>query len=261
MHNLGPADDVELRLSTNGGGSYSTALGQSTSDGSQVVTVRSSWFTTAAKVRVTWLNNAGITDTSDNNFQIGNSSTPNQAPSVSLSAPSNGATFPAPANITVSAAASDSDGSVARVDFFQGSTMIGSDTTSPYTLTWSSVPAGSYTLTAVATDNNGATTTSAARSIIVAVGQTSRSVVFGPSTDHASLVNSYRLEVFGATADIAIATPIAAQNLGKPGVIDGECTADVTTTIQNLAPGNYLVVIAAVGTGGQSRSAPIPFTR
>jgi uncharacterized protein (DUF2141 family) len=94
-------------------------------------------------------------------------SAPNQPPSVSLTSPANGATFSAPATITVSASASDTDGTVSKVDFFAGTTLIGTDTSSPYGITWSNVTAGSYALTAVATDNAGATTTSAARTITV----------------------------------------------------------------------------------------------
>src|SRR6185503_8903667 len=91
----------------------------------------------------------------------------NQAPSVSLTAPANGATFTAPATITVSATASDTDGAVNSVSFYTGTTLIGTDTTSPYSVTWSAVPAGSYSLTAVAQDNAGATTTSTARTVTV----------------------------------------------------------------------------------------------
>jgi chitinase len=91
----------------------------------------------------------------------------NQPPTVSLTAPANGATFTAGGNITVSASASDSDGTVAKVEFFQGSTSIGVDTSSPYSIVWSNVAAGSYTLKAVATDNAGATGTSATVSITV----------------------------------------------------------------------------------------------
>ncbi|MHB8875690.1 MAG: Ig-like domain-containing protein [Myxococcaceae bacterium] len=93
---------------------------------------------------------------------------PNQPPAVSLTGPVNGATFTAPANISLSAAASDQDGSVARVEFFAGGTKLGEDLTSPYSLAWSNVAAGSYTLTARATDNQGAATTSAAVNITVA---------------------------------------------------------------------------------------------
>ena len=91
----------------------------------------------------------------------------NQPPAVTLTSPANGATFNAGANITLSASASDSDGSVMKVDFYQGSTLIGSDSSSPYTATWTNVPAGNYSLTAVATDNALATTTSTPVSITV----------------------------------------------------------------------------------------------
>ena len=62
--------------------------------------------------------------------------------------------------MTVTAAATDSDGTITKVDFYRGSTLIASDTTSPYSATWSNAAAGSYQLTAIATDNDGATTTS-----------------------------------------------------------------------------------------------------
>ena len=91
----------------------------------------------------------------------------NVPPSVSLTAPSNGASFTAGANITVSATASDSDGSVTSVEFFNGSTSLGVDTSSPYSVSISNAAAGTYNLTALATDNGSASTTSAARSITV----------------------------------------------------------------------------------------------
>ncbi|MGH9411979.1 MAG: Ig-like domain-containing protein, partial [Vicinamibacterales bacterium] len=75
--------------------------------------------------------------------------------------------FTAPATITISASAADTDGSIARVDFYSGATVIGTATTAPYSMTWSSVPAGRYSLTAVATDNLSASTTSAAVNVSV----------------------------------------------------------------------------------------------
>ena len=47
-----------------------------------------------------------------------------------------------------------------KVEFFNGATKLGEDTSAPYTTQWNSGAAGSYTLTARATDNAGATTTS-----------------------------------------------------------------------------------------------------
>jgi len=87
----------------------------------------------------------------------GTNPNPNQAPSVSLTAPANGATYTAPASITLSANASDSDGSVTKVEFFANGTLLGSDSSSPYSYTWTNVVAGSYTITAKAFDDDGAT--------------------------------------------------------------------------------------------------------
>jgi beta-glucanase (GH16 family) len=91
----------------------------------------------------------------------------NTPPTVSLTAPVASATFAAPASITLTATAADADGTVAKVEFFQGSTKLGEATAVPYSYTWAGVAAGAYSLTAKATDNAGATTTSAAVSITV----------------------------------------------------------------------------------------------
>jgi uncharacterized repeat protein (TIGR01451 family) len=93
--------------------------------------------------------------------------TVNNPPAVSLASPLNGSTFAAPATITINANASDSDGSVAKVEFFQNSVKLGEDSTSPYSFTWNNVGAGSYSLTAVATDNLGSISTSSPVNITV----------------------------------------------------------------------------------------------
>ena len=91
----------------------------------------------------------------------------NTAPTVSLTSPTANTTFAAPASITLTATAADADGTVAKVEFFQGTTKLGEATASPYTYTWTGVAAGTYALTAKATDNGGASTTSAAVSVTV----------------------------------------------------------------------------------------------
>ncbi len=101
------------------------------------------------------------------NFTMIKGGTGNALPSVSITAPANGASFVAPASVTIDATASDSDGTVSSVAFYQGTTLLGTDTTSPYSFAWTNVAAGSYSLTAVATDNAGATKTSTAVAITV----------------------------------------------------------------------------------------------
>ena len=94
---------------------------------------------------------------------------PNLPPAVRITSPAAGATFTEPASIPIAADATDSDGTVTRVDLFAGATLLGTATATndQFSFTWSNVGAGSYSLTAQATDNLGATSTSAPVSITV----------------------------------------------------------------------------------------------
>ncbi len=91
---------------------------------------------------------------------------PNYPPIVSITSPANNASFTAPANVSVTASATDSDG-VAKVDFFDGATLVGTDTVAPYSVALANLATGTHTFTARATDNKGASATSAAVSILV----------------------------------------------------------------------------------------------
>jgi len=91
----------------------------------------------------------------------------NAPPLVILTAPSSGMVYTAPASLALSADASDLDGNIVKVEFFQGSMSLGADTTSPFSVSWGNVSAGDYTLTAHATDDRGAVTTSAPVSVTV----------------------------------------------------------------------------------------------
>ena len=91
----------------------------------------------------------------------------NNPPTVSITAPSNNANFTPPASMSITATAADADGSVTQVAFYNGTTLLGTDNTAPYAFTWSNVALGTYSLTAVATDNAGATTTSSTVIVIV----------------------------------------------------------------------------------------------
>ena len=88
----------------------------------------------------------------------------NLRPLVSLTSPPNGTNIlleTAPALLSLTATASDLDGTVAKVEFYAGPVKLGQATTSPYAMLWTNPASGSYHLTAVATDNGGATTVSA----------------------------------------------------------------------------------------------------
>ncbi len=80
----------------------------------------------------------------------------NQAPVVSLSSPANNSQYRTGETILISASASDSDGSIAKVQFYLGSTLLAEQTSAPFATSWTAV-AGQQQLKVIATDNLGAT--------------------------------------------------------------------------------------------------------
>ena len=90
---------------------------------------------------------------------------PNKPPTVSLQISAD--TIPTGGSVTLTATASDPDGTVARVEFYDGSTKLGQLDAGPYVFVWKSVPAGNYLLSAVASDNLGAQTKSSPRFLTV----------------------------------------------------------------------------------------------
>ena len=91
-------------------------------------------------------------------------------PSVNLTSPTSNTNFLPGSDITVTADALDSDGTVTKVDFFaNGSIKLGEATTAPYSVVWSNVDAGNYIVTATAYDNEGGSRTSLGTSITVQI--------------------------------------------------------------------------------------------
>jgi endoglucanase len=89
-------------------------------------------------------------------------------PTVQLTSPTANQSFTPGSDIMLAASASETGGTISKVEFFNGTTLLGTATTAPYTFTWTAVPAGSYSLTAEAFDANGGTATSTAVPITVA---------------------------------------------------------------------------------------------
>ncbi|HEX6795141.1 MAG TPA: Ig-like domain-containing protein [Casimicrobiaceae bacterium] len=92
---------------------------------------------------------------------------PNVPPVVSITSPVAGSRVMANTDVAVTANASDGDGTIARVDFYAGTTAIGSSTNAPYGIVWNAATPGTYSMTAKATDNSGAVVTSPAVAITV----------------------------------------------------------------------------------------------
>jgi hypothetical protein len=92
---------------------------------------------------------------------------PPSPPTVALLSPTNGALFLAPATITLVANPADSDGTIARVEFFAEWNFVGEATNAPFAFNWSVTALGSYLLTAIVTDSSGLMATSGAVTVTV----------------------------------------------------------------------------------------------
>jgi hypothetical protein len=110
--------------------------------------------------------NGAYDDRDDLVFAVSSGSSDTTKPTTSLSAPAAGATVSG--IVTVSASASDNVG-VTRVEFYAGTTRIGSDTTAPYSISWTTTnfTNGSYSITSRAYDAAGNVGVSAARTVTV----------------------------------------------------------------------------------------------
>ncbi|HZE82676.1 MAG TPA: Ig-like domain-containing protein [Puia sp.] len=78
-------------------------------------------------------------------------------PIVALTHPTNNAVIPEDGNVTLSATASETGGTIAKVEFYRDTVKIGEDSTSPYSMIWSSPDPGTYTIKARAIDGFGNT--------------------------------------------------------------------------------------------------------
>ncbi|MFL5729663.1 MAG: Ig-like domain-containing protein [Cytophagaceae bacterium] len=195
-------------------------------------------------------NNGAVTTSSAVSITV-NPAPANKIPSVSVTAPLNNSSFTAPASVTITAAAADSDGTVSKVEFFNGLTLLGSDLSSPYSFDWTSVPAGTYSITAKATDNSGGVNTSSAVSIVVNPGVPNKA-------PQVSLTAPAAASVFTAPASIAI-TAIASDSDGTitsvkffngSTLLSTDDVAPYSFTWSNVAAGTYSITATATDNGG-----------
>ncbi len=96
-----------------------------------------------------------------------NNKSEDETPTVSLTIPYNIVKYTAPARIKLNATATDEDGKIIKVQFFNGTTRLHTETEFPYGFLWINVPAGNYTLTAKAFDDSGNVVTSNAINVSV----------------------------------------------------------------------------------------------
>ncbi|UOQ96679.1 Ig-like domain-containing protein [Hymenobacter sp. 5317J-9] len=129
----------------------------------------------------------------------GSGTTPtNTPPTVSLSAPSTGTVGTA---LTLTATAADANGTVSKVEFFNGATKLGEDLTAPYTYSYTPTAAGTLSLTARATDNAGASTTSNTASVTVGTSTTTPPTTTAGDPANSTFFRAFNLGGSAATID------------------------------------------------------------
>lgn len=127
----------------------------------------------------------------------------NTPPVVTITSPVNGQRFNASASITINVTATD-NGTISKVDFYNGTTILSTDVTAPYSFTWTNVQSGNYTLIARATDNDNAVGTSTGVSIVVGNNQAPTCVITSPANN--SVIELPKLVQFyvNATDDVKV---------------------------------------------------------
>ena len=195
-------------------------------------------------------------------FDFSTTATPNQAPTVSLTSPANGSSAVAPASIVINANAADANGTVTKVDFYNGTTLLGTDATAPYSYTWNVTTAGTYSITAKATDNAGAATTSSGVSVTVTTNTTTpinqAPTVSLTSPANGTSVNAPASIVIAATAADADGTVSKVDFYNGTTFIGTDATAPYSYTWTNVAAGTYSITAQATdNTGATATSAVV----
>jgi len=181
----------------------------------------------------------------------------NQAPTVTLTAPAEGTIFKLPCVVTLEATATDADDAVQRVSFYADDRYLGRATNSPFTLSWTNPPAGTYALFARAVDVVGKSTLSALVHVTVtnvpptvtllspAVG----AVIPAPANVS---IQAEAVDTDGSVAKV--------QFYGDGKLLETLTSSPYTFAWKNVAPGEHEVKARAVDTFGGAAIASAKFT-
>ncbi|MBA2563178.1 MAG: T9SS type A sorting domain-containing protein [Chitinophagaceae bacterium] len=172
----------------------------------------------------------------------------NKSPTVNITSPITNKSYTGPAIINMEATATDVDGKISKVEFYNGSTLLHTEYYTPYTYTWNNVPAGNYTLIAKAYDNSGSVTTSAGVSISVV--KLNAPIVFiktpytntsytGPAT--------IKMEATATDADGKISK---VEFYNGSALLHTEYYVPYTYTWNNVSVGNYKLTAKAYDNSG-----------
>jgi len=178
----------------------------------------------------------------------------NPPPVVNITAPNNGATVLPGSPVTITATATDlavggQPGQVTKVEFFDGATFLGEDTSAPYQFSWSDPTSGVHVITAKATDNVAATTISSPVNVTVLVGNGVPAIAsFSPAS--------------GVTGDSVVLT---GENLGAAtgvqfGVLTATFVANSVSQITATVPSGAITAPITVSNSYGTATTTTNFT-
>ena len=176
----------------------------------------------------------------------------NLPPTVTIAAPTNAIQGSA---VTLTATAADPDDGVAKVEFFDGSTLLGEDATSPYTFTWTPTAGGPHTLTARATDTRGAATTSVAATVLVVPpppaldGVPPTVALIAPANLAAGLTGAVAVDAT-ASDNVAVASVEFQVDGVAIGAADTSAPYETTLDTSRYPSGQHVVRARATDTSG-----------
>jgi len=196
----------------------------------------------------------------------------NQPPGIALASPVQGTSVIVSTPIVFSATATDPDGTIALVEFYNGVTRLGigvpvagQPAIFNFTLP-SGLPVGSYTFTALATDNTGATTISTPVSITVALApNTAPQVVLTSPAAHAALIPNTAVTLKATATDVdgtisKVEFYDGAAKLGEAAPVPGDFSAFTLPFTFTAVGAHTLFARATDNIGAFADSAPIVVT-
>ena len=171
-------------------------------------------------------------------------------PTIALTSPANNSAFTAPATISLAANVTANGHAITKVQFYNGATLLGEDTTAPYAFTWSSVAAGNYSLTAQVVYDSGSTVASTAANVTV-TNQLPPTIALTSPANNAA---------FTAPATISLAANVTAnghaitkvQFYNGATLLGEDTTAPYVFTWSSVAAGNYSLTAQAVYDSGST---------
>jgi hypothetical protein len=183
----------------------------------------------------------------------------NIPPAINITDPLDGITFIAPATIGIKVTANDPDGSIKKVEFYQGNTLLQTDSIPPYSVDWKNIPVGTYALTAIAFDNLNAETASDPVNIIVQPNSLPNVSITDPVTDITLIAPANH--IIKATATDADGSIMRVEFYSGVILLKADSTIPYSYNLKNLAQGAYVITAKAIDNlYAEKISAPVTIT-